>query len=155
MLTTAEHLYPLSRDEWRKLQAAGHHVKHWPSSMAEWAIVRYWPVGVAFVPPQGDVHPTTVAHAEVYLSQWIVRCPAPGCGGVQLACATDRRFLCVACLNMGSDGRWVYVVWPDERDDIEEVLERRMPGNRHWLPGEPLANLVAENIAHGLGGVAA
>jgi hypothetical protein len=41
--------------------------------------------------------------------------------------------------------------WPERVSDIERVvLARPAPTTRNWLPGETVADLVAENIENGL-----
>lgn len=41
--------------------------------------------------------------------------------------------------------------FPAERQQIERVLRKRRMENMNWKPGETLADLSAENKAHGLG----
>lgn len=81
-------------------------------------------------------------------ARWIVRCP---CGGAQIASRSDRRFFCVDCLNAWCGSKWVRVRWPDEADDIHAALARRVdPETRNWEPHETVADLEAENAAHGV-----
>lgn len=82
-------------------------------------------------------------------SRWVAQCP--DCAGAQLAARTDRRLLCSGCGNVIAGRRWRPVVWPDDTDAIEQVLAvRPLAHNRNWHPGETVADLVAENAAHGL-----
>lgn len=74
------------------------------------------------------------------------------CGGAQLASRDDRRFFCVACLNEKQGGKWRPVTWPKKKDAdaIEAQLRPRMTENANWLPGESVADLVAENETNGV-----
>jgi hypothetical protein len=57
----------------------------------------------------------------------------------------------VECRNGGSD-KWVQVNWPAEAEVIEAALAIRPEAHtRGWKPGEPVANLLAENAKHGVG----
>jgi hypothetical protein len=40
-------------------------------------------------------------------------------------------------------------VWPPNVEDIERVVACRPKANRNWQPGETLADLFDENLAHG------
>ncbi len=99
------------------------------------------------------VVPVTIADAPTVTAfvnegRWIVRCPF--CPSASLACQTDPRFLCVECGNTGVGGKWVTVVWPDDRDQIEAVLDRRRKDTtRNWFPHESVADLTRDNVAHG------
>jgi len=43
------------------------------------------------------------------------------------------------------------VEFPEDRATIEAILLLRPnPANRNWLPGETLADLVLENVVHGI-----
>lgn len=84
---------------------------------------------------------------EVNDSRWLVKCPA--CNGAQVAHKTDRRFFCIDCLNETAGGLWVTVDWPDDPDAIEAALDARpVAHTRGWVPGETVADLLAENAAH-------
>ena len=69
-----------------------------------------------------------------------------------MASRDDRRFFCVACLNEKQDGKWRPVTWPKKKDAdaIEAQLRPRMTENANWLPGESVADLVAENEMNGV-----
>jgi hypothetical protein len=75
--------------------------------------------------------------------RWIVRCPF--CLGAQLASEGDHRFFCVDCQHRGTPaaGRWLQVVWPEERGAIENTLELRPVENRNW-EAESVVELRAE-----------
>lgn len=93
-----------------------------------------------------------VAYAEVNHGRWIVPCPFPGCGSAQLAPRDDPRFCCGECLNAAVGGAWVAVEWPADAAAIEAVLELRPTPAASWSPTETVADLVAENAAHGIEG---
>ena len=94
--------------------------------------------------------PKSIAlHAEANHGRWIVVCP--DCAGAQFACPDDRRFMCNECANAAVGGFWRPVIWPKERAKIDELLMLRPdPKTRHWVPGESVANLKAENKANGV-----
>jgi hypothetical protein len=95
--------------------------------------------------------------AQVFMNwgMWVARCPRPGCVGAEhfgphrttryVGGLTRDAFRCADCeLTCPAD-------WPRERAEIEKVLSRRpLAGERNWLPGETLLDLVAENVEHGM-----
>lgn len=89
--------------------------------------------------------------AYVNEGRWIVDCP--DCSGAQYANRSDRRFMCNECANVTIGGLWRPVVWPPAKTEqsIEKALAPRPPRNAHWLPGETVADLLAENVEHGVG----
>lgn len=122
----------------------------WPADrLAEAAPSLFW---TAKVPMRLDAQtaPDTEA-VEVYINEgrWIAGCP--DCNGAQLAAREDKRFMCNECANIAVGGLWRPVVWPQAVAAIEEVLEVREDTNANWLPGETVADLLAENVEHGLG----
>lgn len=90
--------------------------------------------------------------------RWVADCSRPDCTGAELA-VPGEAFHCHNC------GQLDTVTWPDNPDDIDAVLKLRpVPGTRNWFPkghplaeayqlpaGETVADLVAENAAHGIG----
>jgi hypothetical protein len=95
-----------------------------------------------------------MVQAVVDHGRWIVTCPENGCGGAQVACDRDRRFLCNVCLNARHGGKWIKVAWPGpkKRQEIERLLMARPDfETRSWW-GEDVKILLAENIEHGLEG---
>lgn len=81
--------------------------------------------------------------------RWIVQCP--DCGGSQLASPEMDRFFCVDCLNVGTDGNWIVVAWPDGVAAIEAALSARPDvRTRNWRPNETVGALLAENHMAGL-----
>lgn len=77
--------------------------------------------------------------AEVNEARWVVQCP--DCGGAQLACRSDRRFMCNECGNVAIGGLWRPVDWPAEAEAIEAELAQRPEANQHWRAGETLEQL--------------
>jgi hypothetical protein len=120
-----------------------------PLTAAERIVFGHWP-GIA----NGGGFPSgldesRVAHAEVNHGRWTVRCP--WCSGCQNASEEDHRFFCTECSNGAAGGKWIAVVWPADREEIELALgQRPHPDNRNWLPGETIADLWLENAAHGV-----
>jgi len=98
----------------------------------------------------GDLGPKSIAiHAAANHGRWVVECP--DCCGAQFACPDDRRFMCNNCANALVGGLWRPVIWPKDRAKIDELLMLRPdPKTRHWIPGESVANLKAENKANGV-----
>lgn len=116
---------------------------------AEWAARLFWQTGVAadFSAPTAPA--SAAVEAVVNHGRWIVSCP--DCNGAQLACASDRRFLCNECGNVTVGGKFRPVIWPRNLDAIEARLVRRtVKVARNWSPGETLADLDAENDANGV-----
>jgi hypothetical protein len=92
---------------------------------------------------------TTVVYANDGL--WVAECPVcpsaehygaePVSGYV--GGLTLKRFVCSHC---GSEAK---PKWPRNRKQIETILaDRRLRGNRNWVPGETLEQLQAENELH-------
>jgi hypothetical protein len=95
--------------------------------------------------------------AVVYVSWglWVADCPRPDCRGAEhfghapitgaVGGLTQVGFACARC------GLVCPSQWPDNAEDIWRLLQQRpIEETRNWMPGEELADLVAENIAHGL-----
>lgn len=121
-----------------------------PSSSAAAIPARLWwqRDDVPFFLPSETATDAPVA-VEVNHGRWIIACE---CGGAQLASRDDRRFFCIACLNEKQGGMWRPVTWPKKRDadEIEAQLRPRLTENANWLPGESVADLVAENEKNGV-----
>lgn len=115
---------------------------------------------------------STFARAYVYSGEWVADCPQK-CGNVELLTVKrdqDRgragtkgerkdTFLCSYCKCIATS-----IHWPDNADEIMEVLDRRpVPHTRNWYPeghltaldfgikdGETIEELLAENDVHGI-----
>lgn len=113
--------------------------------------------------------------AYVNNSKWLAACE---CGGVEFVDWERPLFMCCSCWNAGVDHAWRALLLPgaevtegdvvalaraefavladaaaapgSARDAIEAALLSRKPANRNWHPGETVADLVAENEAHGV-----
>lgn len=103
------------------------------------------PVLFAQVPLDPDaVTGGDAVHVTGNHGRWVVECP--DCHGAQLAHHADPRFLCTDCGNAGNGGKYRPVVWPKNHREISAVLDLRSGvATRHWLPGESVAELKAEN----------
>lgn len=98
-------------------------------------------IGAATAP--GPSTPAYVNHGR-----WVVDCP--DCNNAQLACRTDRRFMCNDCGNIALGGLWRPVEWPANPQAIETVLESRPMENQNWVPGETVQMLAADNKHRGI-----
>lgn len=88
--------------------------------------------------------------AYVNGGRWIADCE---CGGAEVVDAVSRLFMCASCFNVAHGHRWRLVEIPNERTltVLERVLlERPDRRTRNWRPSESVAELIAENVAHGL-----
>jgi hypothetical protein len=81
--------------------------------------------------------------ATPYLNhgRWVANC---SCNGAELV-SEDADMLCGSC------GTITPLVWPGESAAVEEAVRLRPTHNQNWVPGEPVADLVADNIRHGIG----
>jgi len=113
---------------------------------AEWVCLLFWQAPTPYAPTAGVAGPALKVYANE--GRWVVDCP--DCSGAQLACRTDPRFMCVYCGNASVGGKWRPVSWPRSADLIEIELSARPVEHQHWLPGDTLRQLRAENAAHGL-----
>lgn len=107
---------------------------------------RFWQAHI----PYGPSGKTAGAALAVVLNQgrWIVCCP--DCNGAQLASQADPRFLCNECGNIANGSAWRPLIWPSNRAAIEAALDRRLIQNQNWVPGETIADLLAENANGGI-----
>lgn len=84
--------------------------------------------------------------AWINQGSWAANCE---CGGSLIA-EPGEPYICPDCVNAAQGGLARPVIWPDEKKNIEAVLEERpFPRNRNWLKSETLEMLVAQNIEHG------
>ncbi len=87
--------------------------------------------------------------AYIQGGRWVAECPDPDCGGALEVDREDPRFFCPVCTTPD----WFAVVFPRSADALEaELVKRPVPHTRNWLPHETLADLRAENAAHGVKG---
>ena len=119
---------------------------HWsPAQRVVWRSSRMSSERKFDVIERGITTGDALAYAQVNAGRWIVPCPSPRCGGAQYACYEDRRLWCVDCDNAFTHGQWVPVSWPENPEEIEEVLIRRPEYARNWLPGETIEDLLAQD----------
>ena len=83
-------------------------------------------------------------YAHISQSRWIACCDyCNGAGAVNLG----GYFFCTTCLNFKNNNRSRPIVFPENYKDIEtELMRRKFPKDRDWLIGEPIENLIIENI---------
>lgn len=100
-----------------------------------------------------------VAVVHMNWGKWVAMCPRPHCSNGECfgrcddgsfgGLVEDGTYRCRP--DKGGCGLICRAQWPANVREIERVLlARPVPGTRHWSPGETLAELVAENIEHGL-----
>ena len=89
-------------------------------------------------------------YARVNHGRWIVDCPA--CPSAQIVQPGDTSFVCLSLDPLcPAYGEVVEIAWPPVWRAIEAILAHRPNKvNRNWYPWETLADLRAENLAHGL-----
>jgi len=88
--------------------------------------------------------------AQVDAGRWIARCE---CGGAEHVDLETKLFMCGSCFNAAHAHRWRLVELPDARTItvVETVLLKRPERTtRNWKADESVAELIAENVAHGL-----
>lgn len=84
--------------------------------------------------------------ARAYCGMWIVDCPR--CRDARQLPFRTATYECVYC------GLGMEPVWPSEamRVGVERLLSLRpIAYTQNWTPGETLHDLLAENVAHGIG----
>lgn len=96
------------------------------------------------VPLAAEVDPEATVPAYVNHGRWVVDCP--DCRNAQLACRTDRRFMCNECGNIAIGRLWRPVEWPDDAERIAGLLENRPRQYQNWNPAEGLEQLAIENL---------
>lgn len=108
--------------------------------------------GVRLPPPETEVEgeiPALVNHGR-----WMAHC---GCGGAVVVSSKVPLFWCPDCGNQANKGKWLRVIFPAEKEEIEKELLKRPADdgfrarNRNWLPGESVADLAKENSERGIG----
>lgn len=120
---------------------------------------RFGTSAAAFYAERGHALPAEVdadavpAEAEVNVlggvARWVARCP--DCAGAEYVWLDSPAFYCISCRNAGIGGRARRLLIPDDRAEIEAVLLARPdPVTRNRLAGETAADLMAENIEHGV-----
>lgn len=98
-----------------------------------------------------DVDDAAVVHAYVNHNRWIVDCP--DCRAAVYIWLDAPAMLCSECWNASIGGKYRRVILPKDVAGIAAALmERPLPQNRNWRPGETVAMLRADNQQHGLGG---
>lgn len=83
--------------------------------------------------------------ARVEHGRWLVDCP--GCSGAELADISEPVFLCLSCGNKFAGNLPVAVAFPQQRAEIEAVLEKRPRENQNWSDKESVEDLIAESVA--------
>ena len=128
MIVTANHWFGSTWENWLKGQV---------TPLAMRFGVKVGPIDQGR-PPQG---------LEVRQGTWLAVC---ACQGAEYGWE-EGYFVCLSCFNAGAGHRILRTAFPDERADIESILELRPLPNRNWRPGETVEDLRRENAEHGLG----
>ena len=109
--------------------------------------------GTLPLPPQTAIKGELTA--QVNHGRWLVQCPI--CPSAAYAPREVPLFYCVECGSKENAGYWYRVIYPDQKRRIEALLLKRpavLPrsaANRNWTPGETIADVERDNIAHGVG----
>lgn len=111
---------------------------------AEWVHHRLRSDSVQYL--SKGVAPQAAITVYINYGRWIAECP--DCHGAQLACRTDKRFLCNDCANIAIGNLWRPVIWPADSDVIEDVLTRRPVENQNWDPWQTVEDLQIETAVH-------
>jgi hypothetical protein len=82
--------------------------------------------------------------AYVNHARWVADCA--GCPSAQVLDPGQTRFQCVHANCLAES----VVVWPEDPQTIDALLAGRPPQNRNWHPWETTADLLVENIEHGV-----
>lgn len=81
-------------------------------------------------PPGGVPLPAIVNHGR-----WVVECPGPCRGALEVWREGPWLFFCLACGNSISGGAWLPVSLPADADEIEAILLAEPdPARRNWAP---------------------
>ncbi len=95
--------------------------------------------------PDWDIRGDPI-QAQVVMSDWIVVCP--DCRDALVA-EPGEPFYCLNCQNVKNDGKARPVQFPDQREQLEQILLARFdPKTRNWS-NERLETLQAENLSNG------
>ena len=101
--------------------------------------------------PASTAVAATPMDAYINHGRWVAEC-----GNCETAVVVDDGDLFFWCPRCGSGDVWTPIALPSDRSDIEAQLLRRngwrgTGKTRNWVPGETVADLIAENRAHGIG----
>lgn len=102
----------------------------------------------------------SVSEAYVHHGRWIADCTRPACANAERLRSKQTMVCCTNCWQLAE------VRWPPDADDIGRVLGLRpVPQTRNWAPaghrqaiachlpdGQTVADLIAENVEHGVVG---
>jgi hypothetical protein len=89
--------------------------------------------------------PADPVQARIECGRWLASCPA--CGGYIDVDPAEPVWLCVTCGGMKLRSGVSQVLFPENREEIENILlERARIVDRNWLPGETAADLRAQNL---------
>jgi len=100
-------------------------------------------------PPPSGLEETVPVLAYVNHGRWVGDCPAPGCNAAQMLHESGIYF-CTECGNAAFSHKWLRVAWPSDAKEIALLLCNRQAQNQNWMPGEPLTELVKENMMHSI-----
>ena len=87
---------------------------------------------------------TSPLRAYVNYGRWCVKCE---CGGGEFAW-DEGWMMCRSCFNAKHGHKYRPVVFPKDKERIEQILMVRPLDNRNWRPGESISDLQAENERH-------
>lgn len=134
MIETAEDIYEktycVSRDDPRK-----------PAILDVRTFDKFYKEFAGRTPP--EPMPDLTLEARIDWGRWIVDCPY--CHGAMAAFIEEPSlFFCRKCKNDGTY-KPIEVKFPNEKAEIETLLEKRPKANQNWRVGETLEFLKQEN----------
>lgn len=97
------------------------------------------------IPETGFDDKSFPVKAFVNKGTWLVVCPQ--CGGAEYAWE-EGWFFCCSCKNSYMGHKFRRLVFPTDRQAIEDALVKRPLANRNWTPTEAVADLEHENDEH-------
>lgn len=74
--------------------------------------------------------------------RWVADCP---CNSGILVDKGPGLYLCRECHTLNQ------ITMHEDWQTVEMLTKDRLPKHRNWTPGEPIGNLMAENVEHGVG----
>ena len=113
----------------------------------QWIARTAYDLDVPFTDRVANAPPYSV---RIEHGRWLADCA--NCPGAENVTADDPVMFCFSCGNSHLAGKLAPLQFPDmnTRHAIERILDKRPRQNQNWTFAETVADLAADNIAHGL-----